>query len=100
VTFPARTGDWDCNDPPPTITWTPEVYDRFRVFISWVPLFSGTKKVSSGDKLLRTTSWTVPQKKWNKVCSNANPNLYFRVYGKSSVTGRAELSETATVQVK
>jgi hypothetical protein len=100
VTFPTQTGQWDCTMGPPTITWSPEIYNRFRVFISWVPLFSGSKKLTSGDTLLKNPWWTMPNKKWAKACANANPNIYIKVYGKIAGTTTAELSEVATIQVR
>jgi hypothetical protein len=99
VTFPLQ-GDVDCNDPPPVVTWTPHIFDRFRVFVAWTPFFSTKAKITSGDTLLKTTSWTIPLKKWNKVCANANPTLYFRVYGKKAGTTLASTSEISAVIVK
>jgi len=99
VVFPLA-GDVTCADPPPTIMWTPEVYDKFKVFVGWTQFFTGKTKVSSGKKLLKTTSWTMPASKWAKACSNANPNLFFRVYGKKSGSKLTELSEISTVKVK
>jgi hypothetical protein len=93
-------GDVTCLDPPPTITWTPETYNRYRVFVSWDPGFGGKRKVTSGDTLLRVTSWTVPPRKWARACSKAAPDLYVRVFGKSTVTKTSEVSETVTLQVK
>jgi hypothetical protein len=69
----------DCSAAPPTIVWTPGAYDKFRVYMSWTPNF--VNKISSGDTMLRTTSWTVPAKKWNAVCSNATTSIYIKVLG-------------------
>jgi len=99
ITFPLA-GQLLCGGPAPTITWSPETYDRFKVYIAWTPLFNGKLKVTSGKTLLKTNFWTVTPKKWIKACANANPNLFFRVYGKKLGTTSAELSEISTVQVK
>jgi len=99
ITFPLA-GQLTCLDPPPTISWSPEVYNRFKVFVSWSATFLKTAQVTSGSTLLKGLSWTMPAKKWAKVCAGAKPNLYFRVFGKNKATGLAELSETSVVQVK
>jgi thrombospondin type 3 repeat protein len=56
ITFPLQPGDVDCSGTPPPITWTPEVYDRFKVFVATSATFTGKGKTTSGDKLLKTTS--------------------------------------------
>jgi hypothetical protein len=83
VTEPLSSETLDCRTgaTPPTITWDPAQYDKYKVFISWDPNFQGTKTVNSGDTLLKTTSWTVPQKKWKNACSHAQATLYIRVQG-------------------
>jgi hypothetical protein len=100
VVYPLN-GMLTCSDPPPTISWTPEGYTRYRVFISWTPQFVSKTSVNSGDTLLKTTYWNVPPKKWAKACSNAAANgmLYFRVYGRNKITNMAEWSEVSPVQV-
>ncbi len=71
-----------CSTPaPPTITWLPGGYDRYRVFVSWDPNLAGKTKVSSGGNLLRSASYTVPLKKWLRACANAGQGLYIAVYG-------------------
>ena len=99
VTFPLA-GDLTCADPPPMITWSPETYDRFRVMVSWLATFPAEKTVTSGDTLLRTTSWTVPARKWSKLCSQADRALYFKVLGKTAANGAKEYSEVAAIAVK
>jgi hypothetical protein len=96
-------GDVTCLDPPPTIQWSPEDKNRFKVQIGWVPTFQGKTKVSSGKwrTLKDVTSWTVTQKKWNRACNKSMGNLYFRVLGKiKGVNGTVEASNTVTIQVK
>jgi hypothetical protein len=100
ITFPLTAGDVTCGGTPPTITWSPETYDRFRVFVSWDPNFAGKRKFTSGDTLLRTTFWTVPQRKWDKACLRANPNIYIKIFGKLRGTSSQEFSETVTLTVK
>jgi hypothetical protein len=82
---------------PPTIRWNPDVFNRFRVFVSWDTNFAGKRKVTSGDTLLRTTSWTVPLKKWRRACGRAAPDLYVKVFGKSTVTRTTSFSGVVTV---
>jgi hypothetical protein len=90
VVDPVAGGSVDCSDPRnlrPTISWDPDGYDRFRVFISPDPAFGKGQRVSSGDTLLKTTSYTPPVKKWRSACSKAlaanpgSPTLYIEVFG-------------------
>jgi len=69
---------------PPTITWLPGPYDRYKVFVSWDPGFPKEDRISSGDELLRKTSWTVGPRKWQRACSHVDPMspvLYIKVLG-------------------
>ena len=90
VTAPLPTDTLDCSDPRlvrPTLTWDDDRYDRFRAFIGWDPAFGTGRQVTSGDTLLRATSWTPSAKKWRKACANAaainpsSPVLYLKVLG-------------------
>ncbi|HXI04129.1 MAG TPA: hypothetical protein VNI57_13220 [Candidatus Saccharimonadales bacterium] len=90
LTSPLDGGTLDCGDPRvvrPTFAWDDDGYDRFRVFIGWDPGFGKGLRLTSGDTLLRTTSWTPPRKKWRKACAQAlasdpsNPTLYVTVLG-------------------
>lgn len=81
---------------PPTITWLPDVYTKFKVQISWDPNFAGKRKVTNGDTFIKTTSWIVPAKKWKKACTNATPDLYIRVFGKNA-SGASSYSATTTI---
>jgi hypothetical protein len=93
-------GDVNCAQPSPTLYWTPESYDQFRVTVSWDPAFKGKKKFTSGDKLLTVNSWTIPESKWRKACSAAAPNLYVKVEGRARGSKAAEFSETVSLRVK
>jgi hypothetical protein len=99
VTFPLAEEDIDCAGAPPTITWSRDAYNRYRVFVSWLPDFPGRKKVTSGDTLLRTPSWRVPVKKWARVCANATTDVYIKVFGKASGTKVSEFSEVVRIPV-
>jgi len=99
VTFPLGT-DVACTDPPPTVRWSMESYNRFRVYVSAVSTFTGKQKFTSGDTLLKVATYTIPAKKWAKVCAAANPNLFIKVFGKSTLTKATEFSEVATATVK
>jgi plastocyanin len=85
---------------PPTLVWTASGFDRFKVFISSDPGFAGTKKVSSGSTLLKTTTWTPPLKKWKKICLQAAPTLYIKVFGKSRATKQTQTSDVVSVQIQ
>lgn len=66
----------------PTILWTPGDYDRYRVYFSTSPYFSKGHGISTGDSLLRTTSYTVPAKKWRQMCEKvaADDPVMHRLY--------------------
>ncbi len=89
-----------CGGLPPTITWSTQNYDRWRVLISWDPSFDKKQLYTSGDKLLKSPSWTPKAKKWSRVCANANPNLYIKVYGKSAGAKSGQLSDAVVLEVK
>jgi hypothetical protein len=96
VTSPLGPSQAWCAAPPPTVAWTPDIYDRFRVLISWAPAFKGKSTVASGDAFLKTTEWAVPAKKWARLCASANPKLYLKVLGKTS-SGVKEKVESSVV---
>jgi hypothetical protein len=100
VTAPLLPSEASCSGPPPTVRWSTEIYDRFRVHASWDPAIAGRAKVTSGDRFLRDASWVIPAAKWRKLCARAGRELHFKVLGKSSATKATEFSETATVQVR
>jgi hypothetical protein len=91
-------GTVTCADPPPTITWMPGQYNRFRVYLGADPAFA--VRVTSGDKFLRSPSWLVPARKWAKICSKVNPTLYIKVFGKIAGTKSSGYSETGVLTVK
>ncbi len=90
VTDPPAGGSVDCSDPAtirPTISWEPIPYDKYRVFVAWDPRFTKGTRLSSGDRLLTTPSWTPNVKKWRRACAKAleanpsSPVLYIQVLG-------------------
>jgi len=83
LTGPLDGESLDCSagSVPPTITWDPAQYDRYRVYVSWSRKFVGTHTITSGDTMLDVDSWTVPRKKWRKVCDNMWASIYIRVLG-------------------
>jgi hypothetical protein len=90
VTDPPLGGQLDCSDPAtliPTIIWDGSPFDRYRVFLGWDPGFPKGTRVTSGKRLLTSSSWTPPAKKWRRACMEAlaadpgNPVLYIRVFG-------------------
>ncbi len=64
---------------PPTITWVAGQYDRYRVYVA--PNARFKNKLSSGDRLLRTPSWTMGAKKWRNACGQSTGSLYLEVFG-------------------
>jgi hypothetical protein len=56
--------------------------------------------VTSGDALLKTTTWTVLARKWARICSKADPVVYIKVLGKSTATKVKEYSEVAAIKVR
>jgi hypothetical protein len=97
VTFPL-SGDVLCEDPPPTIAWSPALLNRFKVFVGTDPAF--VYQVTSGSTLLRGTTWTMSSSKWAMVCRHATANLYIRVMGKVAGTEAAKLSNVDVIKVK
>ena len=107
LTDPLDGAVLDCRPgaPPPTLTWNQAQYDKFRVLVSWVPTFLSTKRVTSGDALLRITAWTVPVRKWEKLCAHVGQSLYIQVLGVDvevplGAAGRKFTSPSATVGVQ
>ncbi len=87
---------------PPTITWIPDVFNRFKVSISWDPGFTKGTGVTSGTDFLRTTFWTPSVRKWRKACTNAlgsGGTLFIRIFGKVKGTTSADTSEAVSVDV-
>ncbi|HZE89270.1 MAG TPA: thrombospondin type 3 repeat-containing protein, partial [Verrucomicrobiae bacterium] len=97
VTFPLN-GEITCLDPAPTVKWSPEIYNRFKVMIGSDPSFANM--VSSGNTLLKSTSWTPTRKAWTNLCKRGSQSLYFRVMGKVANTTAVELSEVDVVKVR
>lgn len=88
---------------PPTIAWLPGPYDRYRVLISWDQGFNVDRTVTSGDTLLKTTSWTPSARTWEKVCEHASELIYIKVFGKDihlspGTQGRRRFSDPIAVQ--
>ncbi|MBI3449005.1 MAG: thrombospondin type 3 repeat-containing protein [Acidobacteria bacterium] len=97
VTFPLVASDIHCNGLPPIIKWTPEVYNRFRVLVSWDPAFASGTVVTSGSTLLKTPQYPLPPRKWAKLCTNAAPDLYFKVFGKKTKSTLTEFTEVVAI---
>jgi hypothetical protein len=97
VTFPL-SGDVTCEDPPPTIAWSPVLFNRFKVFVGTDPAF--VYQVTSGSTLLRIPVWTMSSSKWATVCRHATANLYIRVMGKVAGKEAATLSNVDVIKVK
>jgi hypothetical protein len=83
-----------CAAPPPTITWTPETYNRFKVYLGADPAFN--VKVTSGTTLLKVPMYTVPSRKWGSICRRLTGTIYLKVFGKKKGVG-SEYSETVGI---
>ena len=90
LTAPASMATLDCHTPStgrPTIQWDKGDFDRFRIFVSSDPNFPVGTRISSGDILLKKTSYLVPTRKWRSACLKAvaanafNPTLFIEVFG-------------------
>src|SRR5262249_22917703 len=81
ITSPLSVDTLDCQAPfvSPTITWNPGAYDKYHVYVSWVPTFA--KRVGSGKTWLKTASWRVPVSKWTSVCGHGSSVAYIKVLG-------------------
>ncbi|HXI03759.1 MAG TPA: MopE-related protein, partial [Candidatus Saccharimonadales bacterium] len=87
IVAPSLTVPLSCDDPPPTVTWTPgEVDGRYRLYVSWVSSLdrvslekSTKKRISSWDGLKPRTSWTISGRKWKKLCKKADSDIYMWV---------------------
>lgn len=82
ITSPPDGGTYDCSTgvTPPTITWAPGAYDRFKVYFAGESSFASA--VSSGDSWLGSTAYIVPAKKWKRACGLAIGGLlYIEVCG-------------------
>src|SRR5262249_9780379 len=57
IVAPLGAATLDCTEgaPPPSIRWSPFVYDRFKAVVSWTPNLRGAGKVTSGDRYLTAT---------------------------------------------
>jgi len=90
VTSPHAGDAVDCSNPTvtrPAFLWDAGNYEKFRVFIASDPSFAGGSRVASGDRLLTSTTYTPPPKKWKSACKKAlaanpvSPVLYIKVQG-------------------
>ena len=92
------TGDvLDCRPGavPPTLTWNPAQYDRYRVYVSADPAYGSKLSINSGDSLLKVPAWTIPANKWKNICDKATTNLYLRVYGVDNDVPGSDPTRTA-----
>lgn len=87
-----------CSGPAPTIVWSPEIYDRFKVFVAADGNFNA--KITSGKTPLTGTSWSIPVASWQTICAKSNPNLYIKVLGKLTGSKKKEYSEVDALRVK
>jgi len=99
VLFPLGA-EASCTGPPPTVRWSPESYNRFRVYVSADTTFTGTRTYTSGIKMLKVTKYKIRPRQWAKLCAAASPDLYIKVFGWNKVTDDTEFSEVATATVK
>jgi hypothetical protein len=108
VTEPAEGQIIACDSPPATlfpslVSWLPGPYDRFRVSLTWASRNSGSRKITNGDRPLKTTSWAPSHNKWRKACASALKSgglMHVVVLGKSTTTKQTGSSEVVTFQVQ
>jgi hypothetical protein len=100
VTFPLTPADVSCSAAPPTITWTPDIYNRFKVYLATSPAFAMKESRSSGDRLLKTTSWRVPARTWARTCALAHPDIFIKVLGKVAGARKPDFSQVVSIKVK
>ena len=90
LTGPLAGDGVDCSNPAviqPVVSWDAGNYERFRVLIASDPNFTSGTQVTSGDRLLTSTTYTPPPKKWKSACKKAlsvnpsSPVLYIKVLG-------------------
>src|SRR5262249_55529101 len=89
ITSPGALDEFDCAPgvAPPSFTWSPGSYDRFQVVMASSPAFAAGTRVTSGSKLLTSTAYTPPAKKWASACAKAlqanplNPVMFLEVKG-------------------
>jgi hypothetical protein len=92
LTSPLSGDTLDCSSPAlsrPTFTWHVGDYDRFKVFMGSSAGFEKGTRVTSGDRKIRTDSWTPGKKKWKRACNKAinqaadpnHPVMYVKVKG-------------------
>ena len=97
IIYPTN-GSLTCADAPPTISWSPETYHMFKVFIGATVSYS--VQVTSGKKMLLDSTWTMPAGKWATICKKAKPFLFIKVQGKNPNSKWFEYSETTTIVAK
>lgn len=103
LTFPLDGDVADCSNGalPPTIAWDPDQYDRFRVLISPRRKFPKDNRITSGKSLLASPEWTVPARKWRRVCREARRALFFKVFARDEdLPAKADGARTFSAVVK
>ena len=63
------------------IEWQTGPFDRFQVFVGWTPELRKGSRITNGKKLLSAPGWMIPEKKWQKVCSETDQSIYIGVRG-------------------
>jgi hypothetical protein len=77
--------------------WRAGPYDRFRVFIAWNPDFTPNHTLVTAEWLWGQTSWSPAASQLKVPCALANPYLYVRVQGWSSVTNASAFTDVVRV---
>jgi len=111
LTAPKASSTLSCHPPilvGPTFAWDTAGYDVFRVLMSPVPGFLKGAVVTSGTKLLKSSTYLVPTTKWQSACSKAltadpnNPILFIEVFGVDKNLPKSDLNRkkfTPSIQV-
>ncbi|MBI3450234.1 MAG: hypothetical protein HY049_15135 [Acidobacteria bacterium] len=111
LTSPKASATLSCHPPilvGPTFAWDAAGYDVFRVLMSPVPGFLKGAVVTSGTKLLKSSTYLVPTTKWQSACSKAltadpnNPILFIEVFGVDKSLPKSDVNRkkfTPAIQV-
>jgi hypothetical protein len=83
VLSPGSGQSLDCRTgaEPPTISWSPTIYDRLKVTVAGSPDMRGKPRITGSRSQLIGSSWRIPPAKWQKLCARAGATVYVQVKG-------------------
>lgn len=101
---PAEGEEFCGGEPPPTLRWETRHNKKYRVVFATRADLGGKPKVSSGDGYTLTgDSWTIPQRKWDRIRDRLAPKspdgtVYYVLFSKDHV-GRKTRAPVRTLRV-